>query len=363
MSKILYPLILSRSLLSVLLLFFSLSALSDTLSVAEEQTDLSDSQVSSNVASRLCPNAKLISEKLITDICWGCIFPIRMMGISLGGGTVPEGAAKNPFCLCFDNLGIPEPGFTVGMWEPARIVETVRQAGCSPSLNGVQLPGFNPVRRGGEGNLENSVSEISFFHYHYFSFPLLAMLELFMPTKCFSDGMIDFDLLYLSEVDPTWNNSSLAFYVNPESSAAANIAAQAACTVDAVSSTARQSNDLMWWCAGSWGLMYPLSGHYTARDFLSGTSLLATRAVNALHRRGLAVQTMGKDAMCDKRVIQPFMKKTQYRTGLFYPVAQGNRVNHIGESALRWGAGKRPFGMGDDAVYVLWRWNDCCLRY
>ena len=33
-----------------------------------------------------CPDAELFSGKLTTDICWGCLFPIRIAGLSIGGG-------------------------------------------------------------------------------------------------------------------------------------------------------------------------------------------------------------------------------------------------------------------------------------
>lgn len=357
---------LNRKATSVFMGFVMITALLFSTG-AFSNTDLSGSNLTSDqadaVSSRMCPNAKLLSAKLITDICWSCIFPIRLMGITMGGGNVPDGAAKQPLCVCFDNLGVPEPGLTVGYWEPARLVETVRQPGCSPSLNGIVLPGFNPIRQGGEGNPDGSVTELNFHHYHYFAFPLLSMLDLFMPAKCFSDGMLDFDLMYLSEVDPTWNNPSLAFFANPESAAAANIAAQAACPIDAVAATAKASNDFMWWCAGAWGAMYPLSGFNDSRHFTTSTSLSSTRAINALHRRGLAVRTMGDDAMCEERVFEPFMPKTQYRLGMFYPVAQGNSNNHIGESAMTWGWGRMIPGVSGDALYVVWRWNDCCMRY
>ena len=41
-----------------------------------------------------CPDAELFSGKLITDICWACFFPIRIAGLSIGGGSRP-GAASN----------------------------------------------------------------------------------------------------------------------------------------------------------------------------------------------------------------------------------------------------------------------------
>ena len=39
-----------------------------------------------------CPDAELFSGKLITDICWGCLFPIRIAGLSIGGGVSDDNA-------------------------------------------------------------------------------------------------------------------------------------------------------------------------------------------------------------------------------------------------------------------------------
>jgi len=36
-----------------------------------------------------CPDAELFSGKLITDVCWDCLFPVRIVGIPIGGGRLP----------------------------------------------------------------------------------------------------------------------------------------------------------------------------------------------------------------------------------------------------------------------------------
>ena len=91
-------------------------------------------------AELTCPDAGLLSGKLLTDVCWSCIFPIRVAGLPLGSGNVPSGASNKSFCLCEDNLGVPRPGIVTSMWEPARLIELVRTPGCSPSLGGIRLP-------------------------------------------------------------------------------------------------------------------------------------------------------------------------------------------------------------------------------
>lgn len=312
--------------------------------------------------SRTCPDAQLFGPKLITDICWGCLFPIRLMGAKLGGGDAPSGASNKALCACFDNAGIPEPGMGIGYWEPARLVEVVREAGCAPSLGGMSLPGSSRRMQGTPGSDENDSSDLGFYQYHYYAFPLLLMLDLFVSGGCFSDGMMDFDIMYLSELDPTWNNDQLAFFTNPEAAAVANLPAQSACVADAAMAAAGEPTEALWWCAGAWGSLYPLSGKVMTTGFANMTSLLSAKAIGALHRRGLAQRTMGADAMCES-VIEPMLKKSQYKFNMFFPVAEAQDSHVLGETVLTWGAGRMIPAAGEDAVYTVFRWNDCCMRW
>src|SRR3546814_7350625 len=86
----------------------------------------------------LCVNAEVIGPKMITDICWSCIFPIRVAGVPISGGdgVYPDDAVKQPVCACEDNLGVPRPGITTSMWEPFRLIEFQTTPGCSSVLNG-----------------------------------------------------------------------------------------------------------------------------------------------------------------------------------------------------------------------------------
>jgi conjugal transfer pilus assembly protein TraU len=310
-----------------------------------------------------CPDAELFSGKLITDICWGCLFPIRIAGLSIGGGTRPPGASNRVLCACNDALGVPHPGFVVSLWEPARIVELTRNPACAPALGGIRLPLGSRRLLGTAGKAEWDASDISFYHYHWYAFPLLVLLDLFFEDRCNADGLVDFDILYLSELDPTWNNSELAFFTNPEAAWLASPVALAACLADAAAASAGAPIDSLFWCAGTWGLLYPLSGtmpNYGARP--SETSLSAARALAALHRRGLARRTLGDDALC-RAPIEPFLPKRQYRLSMFYPLPEARSNHVIGESVFRWGSWRSLPGPGEDHLYLLWRWNDCCATF
>jgi conjugal transfer pilus assembly protein TraU len=314
-------------------------------------------------ADALCPDAGLLSGKLLTDVCWGCLFPIRIAGLAIGTGAVPRGASEDVFCSCNDGLGVPHPGLVTGLWQPARVIELTHVPGCAPALGGMRLPFGSERLIGTTGQSEQDSSDVAFAHYHAYAFPLLALLDLFVEDRCTSDGYLDFDILYLSELDPTWSVSELAFFTHPETALLASPAALAACMADAVAATAGEPIDPLFWCAGTWGGLYPLAGvdgAYGSRP--RHTSLLAARAMAALHRRGLAWRTMGNDVLCGSR-IEPFLPKRQYRLSMFYPSPEANSTHVIGESTFRWGEWRSRPGPGAHHLYLLWRWQDCCLTF
>ena len=275
----------------MILLGFGLLLGFGPLAVADTLDDATD-----DLGNAVCPDAELLGPKLITDICWSCLFPLRIAGAAIGSGPVPGNAAKQSLCACTDALGVPSAGVVIGMWEPARIVELVRLPGCLPALGGARLDLGAWRTLGTPGQAEYDGSDKAFYNYHYYAFPILIMLDLFFPDRCNVDHLTDFDVLYLSELDPTWNNDELAFFTNPEAAFVANAVAQAACLVDAASATTLQKPlDTLFWCAGAWGGLYPFTGRTpTLNGRPSEMSLASARVLAALHRRGLARQTVGR---------------------------------------------------------------------
>lgn len=311
-----------------------------------------------------CRNANVLSGKLITDICWDCVFPIIIAGVPMNTGQfdVPQASSSNPLCTCSDDLGVQRPGVTMAMWQPFQLIEFERVPGCASALNGVKFPA-DRLFQGTHGPGKNGGPEESFMHYHVYSFPLLTMLDLFSNYGCLIDSYVDFDMLYVSELDPTWNNDELAFFTNPEASLVATPVAQAACPADAVASTARHPIDKLFWCAGSWGFIYPLSGHqYENSSIVKTTSLLTVKVLAAQHRRGLLKRTIGNDALCGG-VIDTTIKKSMYKFSVLFPIPETSRAHVLGESTFTWGEARTIPSTGEDLIYTVWRWNQCCNLY
>jgi conjugal transfer pilus assembly protein TraU len=344
----------------------------------------------STPAQAMCPNSHLFGLGLVNHICWTCLFPVKLLGvIQLGSGSVPAGSANQTACICSGSDGIPTLGYTFGAWEPTELIELVRQPYCSPSLEGTVIRksfrswGMNDGSDGGSASNQ-------FLNYHSFSFPLYEILQLLITPECNAGGFSDFDLLAVSEIDPTWSEDELAVFTQPEVAIAANPLLQATCPVDCTAATLDTPLDKMWWCFGCWGNAYPFTGNVPSGGSPPRvSSLLATRALATQHRRGLAWRTTGDDVLCGG-VIDPMMPKSQYRMSMVYPVPEANSLvsapssdpaggtgsstipntydysgkccHNIGVPTFLWGEWRNIPSVGEDFVYLLWRWTDCCVR-
>lgn len=356
-----------------------------------------------------CKSANLLGPKLVTHICWRCLFPMKLAGstvnpfnttkeegqeITAGAGVfgesdpskswsegiedwvgkgvanlfgngeeVPDGASNQSVCLCHDNLNVPRPGVVTSFWEPYRLIEFQTVPGCLSALNGTRL-NINPTNIGTHGTTPiGKAAKASFNHYHYYSFPLMQLLQLFSGKGCNPGGYSDFDLMYMSELDPTWSSPEVSFFANPESALFANSASIAACIPDSLSSVVNRPISALFWCAGTWGQIYPLTGKINERyGILKTTSLDTVRVLTQIHRRGFAWATIGNDALCNGYVA-PFFPKEQYKFTMAHPVADTQKSHKVGSLVESWGSGKIIPVAGENPIYLIWRWLDCCNRF
>lgn len=300
----------------------------------------------------------------VTDVCWQCIFPVKIGGrISVGGGgqqDLPD-ANENPFCTC-GGAGSFTVGVRVSFWEPARMVETVNNAYCFPGLGtGLTNPAPGTLN-GSQGTVESSGGNSSFAQAHYYIFPVWTLLELFADFPCLEES--GFDMAYMTEIDPMWNSDTLSFYINPEAILFGNPVAQLACLPDSVASSAGYPIDPLFWCMGSWGSAYPLSGTSTMANPTAANAGLAARMIFKLGR-----ELMLFDPSVDVcgATPTPVWIKSHYRLQIARPV-RGNECVPIGRSDLLWGGSKNPpAGTGanspDNFLWMIFRRTSCCIGY
>lgn len=363
------------------------------------------------LAEAVCPK-KPILESMLTDVCWSCIFPFKIGDVDiLTLGMKDTCAPGDPTCklnktICFCDDSVL-PGVTVSFWEPIRLMEIVREPYCFPSLNGLQLDA-DTIRHAGHysDNLQGSIKDTAFYQVHYIAFPVWQLIGLTVAlttdlmnsytlglfpdlSKCFSVGgfdTADLDFLYLTELDPLWNDDELGLLLNPEAVLFANPIAQAVCAADCVAATAGYPIDPLFWCAGCWGSLYPFGGTVAGPVGEPNTAaLVAARALAKFNREFLEALTTTKAALCGKQ-FTGFIRKSQYKLQMIYPVPSTKAAQEelttdagpdtdspdmtpkpfcclpLGRSALLWDSFRSFPVKGEDFVWLVFRKKDCCAR-
>lgn len=297
----------------------------------------------------------------LTDVCWLCIFPINIGGIPITAPNQRDNRDPSPPLIC--SCPAPPPifiryGVGISFWEPARVSEVVRQPFCSPTLNGIVLGNGN-APRGDHSEPEERQGQ-AFYHVHWIQYPILNWLGMAITEgACFINET--FDVAYMSELDPLWDEDELSFLINPEAALFANPIAQAACVADsAMAAATRFGIDELFWCSGSQGSLFPLSGSHANHIGGIDTSMALTHTmIYKLHRQTLAQDTSTAGAMCGSQ-IQPILRKNQYKTNLMYPIPWAYNAYGFGASSVVWGAGKEFPYRGEDFSYMVWRKRTCC---
>lgn len=296
----------------------------------------------------------------ITDICWSCLFPIRIAGHAIS--SLDQEDTPNPgdaFCACGNP---PRAGIQVSFWEPVRRVDVVRAPFCLTSLGGISLdPGFEaPVA---SRNRREGQDQSSFYQVHWYVDPIIFFLQAVLDNGCLENT--GFDIAYLTELDPMWKDDELTRLIHPEVYLFGNLPARAACAADCVAATAGFPNNQFFWCAGCQGSLYPLNGNIQAHvGGVQASSLALNRMIAKLHREMLMWSASGSGSLCGYTP-QPVMDKTSYKYQMLYPVPQtlkiaGKCCQPLGRSTILWGAGREFPITGEDFAYQIFRKRNCC---
>lgn len=231
----------------------------------------------------------------ITEVCWDCIFPISIGGFSINlGSSRPD--TKNqtlPLCLC---PGVPpRPGLAIGLWEPARLVDVANEPGCFVNMGFDIDFGLLSLGKTSRTTLNGGATG-SQWQAHYYFYPLISWLGLIVDGLCMQSAQ--FDVAYISEIDPLWQDAELNNIINPEAILFANPIAQAACAADCVAaSTGGLPLDQLHWCAGCGGGVFPIQGESAAHvGGIMASQVVATKMQARMHRLFLARRTAGSKA-------------------------------------------------------------------
>jgi conjugal transfer pilus assembly protein TraU len=299
----------------------------------------------------------------VSDPDWNNIFPITIMGASGGPNADPPLMYYAPWCVCPGIFGIPSPGVTVTYWQPMYIAEIQKIAGCASSLGGTQLlSGYDGLNseQGFFGSAKEATQSTR-MQLHWYEYPIFSLLDMLRGLACRSgDG---FNLAYMSEVDPTWQDDVWAGIYNPEAGLFANLIAQTACIVDSVAADIDFPLDPLFWCSGTWGGVYPMAGTANqAIDTFQLNNLVMAKFLARQARLGLAWQTIGPDTICGAHV-NPIWVKSQYRVNQVYPIARHGAPLVIGAQPIKQLPPMVTNTPGlDDTVNLIWEGQECCIR-
>lgn len=302
----------------------------------------------------------------ITDYCWSCMFPIKVFGsanVSPGGEDFDSDVGA--ICSCAGKGGTALAGVTMSFWEPARNVDVTRTPYCLVGLGGVHLNipyndsqfGTNLSPNSGGGIRR---TRTAFRHVNYYINPVMYVIGVLMDDGCTEHR--GFDVAYMSAVDPSYNDEELEALMTPDAYLFGNIVALAACTADAIAANVGFPRNELFWCAGSNGSLYPMTGNI--QNYYGGvqaSQLLTHRTLARMHRTGAAYAAFGEDALCGYYP-QLMMDKRQYKTSMTYPIPQtgSNCCQPLGRSTMFWGAGREYPVKGEDFNYAVFRKRDCC---
>lgn len=302
--------------------------------------------------------------KAIAALCYECMFPIRIASIPVAVGPMWNEPALTgsfqPLCICpmpppiFFRIGIP-----VSFFEPSRIVEIVSDAYCFPTLGIDMASNFTGGVLGGTEATGDHGQSNTFFQAHWYTFPLYTWLEIMIDVLCVE--MTSFDIAYITEIDPMWQNDSLSAWMSPEAVLFGNPIAQLACAADSVAATiSRYSLDPLFWCKGTWGNAYPLAGNTIGKNFVEDSASVAATFIYKLHREMLLWNQFGPGILLCFKWPSPIWFKNAYRLQLISPVPHFLAVV-IGQSGIEWTPAKNIPFIGDNFSYIVFKKKECCV--
>ena len=301
----------------------------------------------------------------ITDICWECIFPITIGNIPIVMGKRADTSnPSNPVCICQGKiLGLPQVGIAIGLWEGIRLIDVTKSPFCFVNLGGIEIGAdLLGVGSGKDPNDDGDDTSSAVWHAHMYYYPIGFILQTILDLYCLE--VSTFDVGWITEVDPLWQDDQLTFLLNPESILFNNLITQAACAADCVTATVYRAIDPLFWCSGCQGSMYPLNGRMQHHVNSLQSSLLTTsRVLYKMHRQLMLPITSGQEALCQP-IPAPIIKKSQYRTQMINPLPAPDTFfgcQPLGKSSLIYETGREFPIKGEDFGYMIWRKRNCCL--
>lgn len=287
------------------------------------------------------------------------ILPIKIAGVKTKNFYDLEDYDIDSKEICICSNPFPRIGIPVEFWEPSAIIDVSSIPNCIPTL-GASLP-LNVVASESFGSIDKSnTRNTQSYQATYIKYPLFKMLDMFLDMVCLESNNA-MDLVYLSSVDPLWQNDMWNIIANPDSFLFANKAAQLACNADSIAANKGFGIDSLYWCAGSWGSVYPFTKTTNGLSSSSSAALVATKILFKLHKQFVLWGSVGEKGMCGKYPM-PIAKKSQYAMFPVFPIMNYPFRIPIGRSSMLWDEGLEIPGVNANIFsFIVYKKRNCCV--
>jgi len=272
---------------------------------------------------------------------------------------------KTKICSCeIGNSGLQKAGFEVSFYEPIGLIDVTATPWDYPSI-GIKLDRSLGRKQGIARTDSNNLK--SFKYTHFIIYPIFSVLNMITDFVCFEKlSLLSFG--FMSEVNPAWNNDSIASFLNPQSLLFA--LATPSCIVDCAASTASSPINSLFFCAGCWEPLSTNTGWTDGAQPITEAGTLATRLLdimsktyaltktsNATFHSGTSSNISLKNSMCNETYF-PLVLKTQYQLQLAYPITWDTK--RIGAMRVGWADYKLGKDTSEDLAFWVWRKRDEC---
>jgi TraU protein. len=123
--------------------------------------------------------------------------------------------------------------------------------------------------------------------------------------------------------------------------------------------------DKLFWCMGSHGSVYPLTGQvFDEKSPIHAAVLLSERMNFKLHRE-LMIQDSSPDdgggfngAICSQH-LRPILPKSRYRYQMVANVPVANKCYQFGRDVSSWEVAKNNPGTGNCFGFLIWKKRNC----
>jgi conjugal transfer pilus assembly protein TraU len=256
-------------------------------------------------------------------------------------------------------------GTLVTVWEPVRIIETVKdpycmlsQEGWSSSTAGATSGAAGALGiKGGTHSDFGAQEDHSIFQQAHIFLPDYIMQSIIqVDSRCWH-ASVGNPMEYISEDDAAWNDDTIAAATYPLTAMAAEFDMQLMCETDAVASQLGAPISALFWCMGAWGSTFPMSGHNNNDEYVTGNAALAARAIYIGARTGRIFDAASYYCYSGP---MPLWIKDHFKLQPLRPALR-QRLIPIGLSSMVWDDGlNADTACGDNFAWVLWRRRWCC---